>query len=328
MPEIEARGRSAGMSANRSRPRRILAVGSVALDTVESPFGRAEDVIGGSAVHFAAAASLFAPVQIVGVVGDDYPLGELEFLTQRGTDLSGIHRAPGESFRWTGRYSHDLSAPETLETRLGVFADFHPVIPDGFREPELLFLGNIDPQLQGRVLDQVGSPTMVACDTMNYWIEGSREALLALLERVDTLIVNEGEIRQLAEEPNLLRAARWVRDRGPSRVVVKKGEHGALLLDKHGIFFVPGYPLERIFDPTGAGDAFAGGFLGALAGWGDFSPAGMRRAVVMGSVTGSLAVESFSVDRLRVADRGEVARRAREFRRMTYFDLDEDFGND
>ncbi|MEX2529564.1 MAG: PfkB family carbohydrate kinase [Gemmatimonadota bacterium] len=315
------------MSANRSRPRRILAVGSVALDTVESPFGKAEDVIGGSAVHFAAAASLFAPVQIVGVVGDDYPLGELEFLTQRGTDLSGIHRAAGESFRWTGRYSHDLSAPETLETRLGVFADFHPAIPDGFREPDLLFLGNIDPQLQGRVLDQVGSPTMVACDTMNYWIEGSREALLALLERVDTLIVNEGEIRQLAEEPNLLRAARWVRDRGPSRVVVKKGEHGALLLDKHGIFFVPGYPLERIFDPTGAGDAFAGGFLGALAGWGDFSPAGMRRAVVMGSVTGSLAVESFSVDRLRVADRGEVARRAREFRRMTYFDLDEDLGN-
>ena len=329
MLEVDPAGTAGGVEAGGiPRARRILAVGSVALDSVESPFGKAEGVVGGSAIHFAAAASLFAPVQVVGVVGDDYPLEELDFLARRGVDLSGIESAPGESFRWAGRYSHDLSTPETLGTRLGVFADFHPTIPEAFREPDLLFLGNIDPELQGAVLDQVRRPAMVACDTMNYWIDGSRDALLGLLGRVDILIVNEGEIRQLAEEANLLRAARWVRTQGPSRVIVKKGEDGALLLDDHGIFFVPGYPLEEVFDPTGAGDAFAGGFLGALAGWGDFSPAGLRRAVVMGSVTGSLAVESFSVERLRAADRGDVARRAREFRRMTYFDLDErELGN-
>jgi sugar/nucleoside kinase (ribokinase family) len=304
--------------------RGILAVGSVALDDVETPFGRVEDAVGGSVVHFSAAASLFAPVRVVGVVGSDYPLERLGFLRNRGVDLSGIERAEGESFRWAGRYTHDLSAPETLETRLGVFAEFHPRIPEAFRAPELLFLGNIDPVVQWEVLEQVERPRLVACDTMNYWIDGSRNALLRLLERVDILIVNDGEIRQLAGDANLVRAARWVRERGPSRVVVKKGEHGALLFDGEEVFFVPGYPLEEVFDPTGAGDAFAGGFLGALAARGDgMSSGALRRAMVMGSVTGSLAVEEFSVERLARADRGEVAARAREFRRMTHFELDE-----
>jgi fructose-1-phosphate kinase PfkB-like protein len=238
-------------------------------------------------------------------------------------DLSGIERVGGRSFRWAGRYTHDLATPETLETHLGVFADFRPRIPEAFRRPDLLFLGNIDPELQWEVLEQVEQPRLVACDTMNYWIEGNRPALMRLLSRVDVLMVNEGEIRQLAGDANLVRAAAWVREQGPKRIVVKKGEHGALLFDDGDIFFVPGYPLEEVFDPTGAGDAFAGGFLGALSDGGGFSRARLRRAMVMGSVTGSLAVEEFSVGRLATATRDEVAARAREFRRMTHFELDE-----
>lgn len=310
----------------------ILVVGSVALDAVETPFGMVEEALGGSAVHFAAAASLFGEVQMVGVVGDDYPLAKLDFLRKRGVDLSGVETATGPSFRWAGRYSHDLGSPETLDTQLGVFADFHPVIPEPLRRPDLLFLGNIDPRLQLEVLDQVARPSVVACDTMNYWIDGSRAELLRLLERVDILMVNDAEIRQLAGEPNLMKAARWVQAKGPARVVVKKGEHGALLFDGPGgngaapgagIFFVPGYPLEEIHDPTGAGDAFAGGFLGSLGREETLSGRQLRRAMVMGSVTGSLAVEEFSVNRLASADRKLLARRAREFRRMTHFELDE-----
>lgn len=304
----------------------ILAVGSVALDGVETPFGAVEEAVGGSAVHFSAAASLFSPVQVVGVVGEDYPMEKLAFLKDRGVDLSGVAQRPGSSFRWSGRYTHDLSSPETLATELGVFADFHPRIPSAFTAPDILFLGNIDPRLQLEVLEQVDRPQVVACDTMNYWISGSREPLMELLSKVDILMVNEGEIRQLANEPNLVRAARWAREQGPDRVVVKKGEHGALLFDgeaDHQVFFIPGYPLEEIHDPTGAGDAFAGGFLGALQPSDPLSPASLRRGMVMGSVTGSLAVEEFSVDRLARADRRELAHRAREFRRMTHFELDE-----
>jgi sugar/nucleoside kinase (ribokinase family) len=299
----------------------ILAVGSVALDDVETPFGRVTGAVGGSAVHFAAAASLFGPVQMVGVVGEDYPLEELGFLENRGVDLSGVEITAGESFRWTGRYTHDLNTAETLDTRLGVFADFHPRIPPGFRTPEILFLGNIDPRLQAEVLDQVSQPRIVAADTMNYWIEGSRDELLKVLERVDVLLVNEGEARQLAGDPNLIRAARWIRERGPERVVVKKGEHGAVLFDGSEIFFVPGFPLEEVFDPTGAGDAFAGGFLGYLAGDGEPSSRVLRNALVHGSALGSFAVEDFSVGRLAGVTRPEVADRVREFRAMTHFEL-------
>lgn len=300
----------------------ILCVGSVALDSVETPFGKADRVLGGSAVYFGAAATAFHPVQIVGVVGDDYPLDDLGFLASRGADLRGIEKASGESFFWSGRYHYDLNTRDTLETRLGVFADFEPKIPDGFRDARYVFLGNIDPVLQLDVLDQVAAPDVVACDTMNYWIEGSRDALLRLLERVDILLVNDEEVRQLAGESNLLKAAAWVQSRGPGIVVVKKGEHGAVLFGDDWIFYVPGYPLEEIFDPTGAGDAFAGGFMGYLAKSDSTDAAHLRRAMVYGSALGSFACEQFSVGRLRDVTPSEIAGRVRHFRKLTAFETD------
>ncbi|MSR22537.1 MAG: sugar kinase [Gemmatimonadetes bacterium] len=299
----------------------ILVVGSVALDTIETPFGRVEEVVGGSAVHFSAAASLFAPVHLVGVVGQDYPVSRLDMLRERGVDLSGLEVKPGESFRWSGRYGHDLSTAHTLETRLGVFADFHPRIPASFRKPRILFLGNIDPVLQLEVLDAVEKPELAACDTMNFWIAGRRDDLLRLLRRVDLLFVNDAEIRQLAGEPNLVRAARWVQERGPTRVVVKKGEHGAVLFDHDEIFFVPGYPLEKLNDPTGAGDAFAGGVLGCLHHVGDISAGALRSAAVFGSAVGSFSVEDFGAARLEILTRDEVAGRVRELCGMTHFEI-------
>lgn len=298
----------------------ILCVGSVALDSVETPFGRAERVIGGSAVYFTAAASLFHAVQVVGVVGDDYPLAELDFLARRGADLSGIERRPGESFFWAGRYHFDLNSRDTLETKLGVFASFQPKIPPSFRAARFVFLGNIDPVLQHEVLDQVEAPDVVACDTMNYWIDGSRDALVDLLARVRILIINDEEIRQLAGEPNLLKAARWVQSRGPELVVVKKGEHGAMLLANDWLFFVPGFPLESVFDPTGAGDAFAGGFVGYLAQAGSLAPEALRRAMVYGSVMGSYSVEQFSVRRLIDLPVVDIERRMVQFREITAFE--------
>jgi len=299
----------------------VLVVGSVALDSVKTPFGVGERVLGGSAVYFGAAASLLAPVQLVGVVGEDYPVDRLSFLSDRGVDLSGVETAAGESFFWAGEYSFDLNSRETLETKLGVFANFKPRIPAAFRGARIVFLGNIDPVLQMEVLDQVAAPALVACDTMNYWISGSRENLLKLLARVDVLMVNDSEVRELANEPNLLKAARWVRERGPDIVVVKKGEHGAILFGPSGVFFTPGYPLEEVRDPTGAGDSFAGGFLGYLAHTGSMEADDLRRAMVYGSVMGSYAVEAFSVDRFRTLEIQEVMDRVRDFRAMTTFEL-------
>jgi len=298
----------------------ILCVGSVAVDSVETPFGKAERVLGGSAVFFTAAATVFNPVEVVGVVGDDYPLDALGFMAARGADLSGIERKSGESFFWSGRYHYDLNTRDTLETRLGVFADFRPRIPEPFRTSRFVFLGNIHPTLQHEVLDQVDAPELVACDTMNYWIEGNRKELVSLLERVDILLVNDAEVRQLADEPNLLKASRWIRERGPEIVVVKKGEHGAILFADGWVFFAPGYPLEKVFDPTGAGDAFAGGFLGYLARTRALSPDDLRRAMMFGSATGSYAVERFSVDRFRTLEAADVMQRVQEFREMTAFE--------
>lgn len=298
----------------------LLVVGSVALDTVETPFGRAERVLGGSATYFSAAASFFHPVQLVGVVGTDYPLDELHFLRERGVDLSGLEQQPGESFFWSGVYSFDLNSRETLETRLGVFADFQPRIPEGFRDAHWVFLGNIDPELQLDVLTQVRAPQLVACDTMNFWIRGKRDALLALLERVDLLLVNDGEVRELSGDHNLLRGARWIQARGPQLVVVKKGEHGAILFTRDLIFFAPGFPLEEVFDPTGAGDAFAGGFLGHLARAGSADAAELRRAMIYGSAMGSFAVERFSVHRFLDLTQSEIQERVRAFRELTAFE--------
>ncbi|HEX6069741.1 MAG TPA: PfkB family carbohydrate kinase, partial [Longimicrobiaceae bacterium] len=274
----------------------LLVVGSIALDTVETPFGRAEDALGGSATFFAAAASCFCPVQVVGVIGDDFPVDSLSFLAERDVDLSGVESAAGESFRWSGVYSFDLGTRETLETRLGVFANFAPRIPEEFRETEWVFLGNIDPALQLDVLDQISRPRFVACDTMNFWIDGNRESLLRLLGRVDLLLVNDSEARQLSGDFNLARAARWIQAQGPRYVIIKKGEHGAILFTPTGTFFAPGYPLEEVFDPTGAGDAFAGGLLGYLAQVRRLDDTELRRAVVYGSAMGSFAVERFSVE--------------------------------
>ncbi len=299
----------------------LLVVGSVALDSVDTPFGRAEDALGGSALYFSAAASLFCPVQLVGVVGDDFPRAALRFLEQRGVDLSGLHRVQGESFRWSGVYNYDLTTRETLDTRLGVFSDFRPEIPDPFRDTEWVFLGNIDPVLQLDVLDQVRSPRFVACDTMNFWIEGKRDAVLELLSRVDLLLVNDSEARELTRDFNLARAGRWIQERGPRYVIVKKGEHGAILFTPESTFFAPGYPLEDVFDPTGAGDAFAGGFMGYLAQGGRLEDGDLRRAVIYGSAMGSFAVERFSIDRFRDLTSEDIDERVRQFRAMTMFEI-------
>ncbi len=298
----------------------VLTVGSVALDTIETPFGRVEDVIGGSAVHFAAAASLFGGVRMVGVVGDDYPIDELDFLRHRGVDLGGVRRADGASFRWGGRYEFDLNARETTFTELGVFADFRARIPDDYRDAEWVFLGNIDPGLQHEVLDQIRRPRLVACDTMNYWIERDRPALEELLGRIDVLMINDAEVRELSDDPNLRRAAGWIVERGPRWVVIKKGEHGALLYGRKGFFFCPGFPLEEVFDPTGAGDAFAGGVIGHLARVERVDERALRRAIVYGCATGAFACEDFGADRFRTLTVEEVTRRVATFREMTRFE--------
>jgi sugar/nucleoside kinase (ribokinase family) len=298
----------------------VLVVGSVALDSIETPFGKAEEVVGGSGTFFAASASHFTKVQLVGVVGGDYPVEKLASLRARGVDLAGLESTDGESFRWRGRYRHDLNAAETLETRLGVFSHFRPKIPESFRRSPYVFLANIDPRLQIDVLRQVEKPKLVACDTMNFWIESRRSDLLALLRQVDVLLVNEGEARQLTEQTNLTRAARWILDRGPRHVVIKKGEHGAFMFTRETVFFAPAYPLEDVFDPTGAGDSFAGGFMGYLARTGVLDEAHFRRAVVYGSAMGSFAVERFSIDRLMDLQFVDIAARLRDFRRLVAFE--------
>jgi sugar/nucleoside kinase (ribokinase family) len=298
----------------------LLVVGSVALDSVETPFGKAENVVGGSATFFSASAIHLSPVQLVGVVGSDYPMDDLAPLRERGVDLSGLEQAEGASFRWRGRYRHDLNAAETLETHLGVFSNFKPKIPAEFRSAPFVFLANIDPRLQMEVLDQVDRPTLVACDTMNFWIESRRPELTQLLERVDLITLNDGEARQLTEEYNLVRAARWIMKRGPRLVIIKKGEHGAYMFTEREIFFAPAYPLEEVFDPTGAGDSFAGGFMGYLARSRDLSSDSLRRAVIYGSAMGSFAVEKFSIQRLLEVGSDEIVDRVRAFRQLVAFE--------
>lgn len=303
-------------------PSTVLVVGSVALDSVETPFGRADDVLGGSGTFFSSSASHFAPVQLVGVVGDDYPVEKLAPLAARGVDLSGLEQTTGSSFRWRGRYRHDLNAAETLETHLGVFSNFRPKIPEQFRNAPFVFLANIDPRLQLQVLEQVNKPRLVACDTMNFWIESRRPELVELLGHVDLITLNDGEARQLTEQTNLIKAARWIMDKGPRFVLIKKGEHGAFMFTRESIFFAPAYPLEDVFDPTGAGDSFAGGFIGYLASTGDLSERSMRRAVVVGSAMGSFAVEKFSNARLMEITRADIDARVHEFRELVAFDAE------
>ena len=301
----------------------LLVVGSVALDSIFTPFGETADALGGSAVYFAVAGSVLHPVQVVGVVGSDYPVHELERLSARGIDWSGVERAEGESFRWKGKYSYDLQSRETLETRLGVFADFQPKIPAAFRTAEYVFLGNIDPELQIGVLGQVDRPKLVVCDTMNYWIQSKKATLLELLAKVDVLMVNDGEARELSGDWNIHRAGRWILEHGPSRVVIKQGEYGALLIEPSRTFYVPAFPLEMVFDPTGAGDAFAGGFMAYLARTGSLDEDNIRRAMVYGAAMGSYAVEQFGIRGLERITLADVEARVRSFQDLTHVHLAE-----
>src|SRR4030088_218019 len=298
----------------------VLVVGSVALDSVQTPFGKADDVLGGSATFFSASASHLTKVSVVGVIGSDYPKKKREPLKKRGVDFSGLERAEGQSFRWRGRYRHDLNSAETLETHLGVFSHFSPKIPPQFKRAPFVFLANIDPRLQLDVLNQVERPKLVACDTMNFWIESRRPDIMALIKHVDLITLNDSEARQLTDCANLVKAARWIMEHGPKMVIIKKGEHGAFLFKQGSVFFAPAYPLEEVFDPTGAGDSFAGGFMGYLARTGDLSDANLRRAVVYGSAMGSFAVEKFSVERLLEIGAADIASRVADFKRLVAFE--------
>lgn len=298
----------------------VLVVGSVAFDTVRTPFGSGEDVLGGSACYFSVAASYFAKVRLVAAVGEDFREQDGAILRERGVDLRGLRSVPGRTFRWEGEYGYDLNNAKTLRTELGVFASFHPVIPEDFRDSDVVFLANIDPEIQSEVLRQVRAPKLVACDTMNYWIEGKRDALMKTLAGVDVLLLNDSEARQLTGEPNLVRAAQGIHRSGPGTVVIKRGEHGALMFRGDSVFSAPAFPLESVLDPTGAGDSFAGGFVGYLAKTGDFSDESMRRAVIVGSVMASLDVEDFSLRRLARTNEAEIAERYRQFQRLTCFE--------
>ena len=313
--------RAPGNGAGRPGAGPILVVGSVALDEISTPSGHQEDVVGGTAVNFSAAASLFAPVQLVGVIGDDYPTDELDFLRRRGVDLSGLAQRPGRSFRWGAVYHRDMNTRDTTFTELGVFADFHPTIPHSFRDAPWAFLGAIDPALQLEVLDQIESPVLAACDTMNYWIDGTPERLAEVIAKIDLITLNDEEAKQLSGEHNLARAARWIRSRGPRHVVIKKGEHGAVLLTSDGFFITPGFPLDDVVDPTGAGDAFAGGLLGYLARCGSIDGPALRRAVVYGCALGSFACEAFGARRMVTLTMAEVENRVRSIGRLTRFDV-------
>ena len=298
----------------------ILVVGSVALDSVETPFGTRDRVLGGSATYFATSASFFTDVNLVAVVGEDFPEEHTRFLASRNVDLSGLARVPGKTFHWKGRYGYDLNEAQTLETHLNVFESFKPVIPAAYADADYLILANIDPELQMEVLNQVKKPKVIACDTMNFWISSKPQALKDVISRVDFLIINEGEARQLSGEANLIRAAKAILGMGVSNLIVKRGEHGVLMFNGSSVFAAPAFPLEEIFDPTGAGDTFAGGFMGYLANTGNLSEEGVRQAVIFGSVMASFNVEAFSLDRLKSLTYQEIEARYRSFKKMTHFE--------
>ncbi|HEX5415445.1 MAG TPA: PfkB family carbohydrate kinase, partial [Chloroflexota bacterium] len=288
----------------------ILVVGSVALDTVETPRGRVEDVLGGSATYFSLAASLYTPVRLVAVVGEDFPNLGRTVLKERDVDLRGLEVRDGRTFRWAGRYGEDLNTAETIETQLNVFAHFDPKIPDDFRHTPLVFLANIDPELQLRVLSAVGEPRLTAMDTMNFWIASKRDAVTEVMKAVDIVFLNDAEVRQYARVSNLVDAAERVLALGPRAVVIKKGDNGCALVTRDGYFVAPAYPVRTVCDPTGAGDSFAGAFVGHLASEfirvDGFPESALRRAVLHGCAVASYTVESFSVERVRALKRAEV----------------------
>jgi sugar/nucleoside kinase (ribokinase family) len=301
----------------------VLVVGSVAFDSIETPFGRHSEMLGGAATYFSLAASYFTQVQVVAAVGEDFGDGHVDVLRSRGVDVRGLVRLPGETFRWAGRYEFDLNIRHTLDTRLGVFAGFEPRVPEAFRSPEFLFLGNIDPEVQLRVLRQVRRPSLVGCDTMNFWIEGKPQALAATLAEVDVLVINDSEARELAHEPNLVRAAAAIRAMGPKTLIVKRGEFGAAAFGAAMPFAVPALLLDQVQDPTGAGDSFAGGMMGYLASrteGGAITDTAMRRAIAMGCVMASFTVQSFGVDGLLHLTPERIEERYEQFRRLSHLD--------
>jgi sugar/nucleoside kinase (ribokinase family) len=298
---------------------RVAVVGSVALDTIETPAGRVERELGGAATHFAVAASYFAPVHLIAVAGDDFPAAHCDYLAAKGIDLAGLERRPGPSLFWHGRYHDDVNVRDTLIFEPGVFAGFEPRLRDEARTAPYVFLGVIDPTIQARVLDQLTAPVLVGLDTIEHYIVHTREPLLRLLARVDLLVINDGEARLLTGETNLPRAARRILDLGARSVLVKRGEYGAILFSPGSVFAVPAFPLEQVFDPTGAGDTFAGGLMGHLAATGDTSERNLRRAIVYGSVLASFVVEDFGGRRMRTLTRDDVERRYRQFVALTEF---------
>jgi sugar/nucleoside kinase (ribokinase family) len=302
----------------------VLVVGSVALDTIETPFGSVKDAVGGSATYISAAASYFvSPIRLVGVVGGDFPKQGFSFLESRNVDLDGLEIVQeGKTFRWSGRYHYDLNERDTLATDLNVFEKFDPKVPEKYRKSKLVCLGNIDPVLQHRVLDQVEDPRIVVCDTMNYWIDRKNAELRETLKSITILILNDSEARLLSHEPNLIKAGRVIRQMGPSVVIIKKGEHGALLLTDQMVFSAPAYPMENIFDPTGAGDSFLGGFVGWIARTDDTSEENLKRAVIYGSTLASFCVEKFGVEGLSDLTYLMIQDRFRQFRELSRFDED------
>ena len=299
----------------------LLVVGSLALDTIETPFGRAEKAVGGSAVFISIAASYFIqPVRLVGVIGGDFPKSELDFLKEKDIDLEGLQiKEDQKTFHWHGRYSFDLNSRDSITTELNAFADFDPVVPDPFKKSSYVCLGNINPVLQKKVLFQVEKPRLVVADTMNFWIGNMLSELTDMMKYIDVFIINDSEAREISKEANLIRAAKRIREMGPKTLIIKKGEHGALLFAGNEMFFAPAYPLESIYDPTGAGDSFAGGFTGYLARTEDLSYENMKRAVIYGSTIASFTVEKFSIERIRDLSMLEIKDRFNEFKRISEF---------
>jgi sugar/nucleoside kinase (ribokinase family) len=300
----------------------LLVVGSTALDSVETPFGKINDALGGSATYISISAGYFtSPIRLVGVVGGDFPKQHTQLLEERNVDLEGLQVVEeGRTFRWGGKYHYDLNARDTLFTELNVFESFRPIIPENYKKSAYVCLGNIDPVLQLEVLDQIERPRLVVGDTMNYWIESKPKELQKTLKAMDVVIVNDSEARLLTREPNLIKGAKRIIEMGPKVVIIKKGEHGAILVTEDTIFSAPAYPLETIFDPTGAGDSFAGGFVGWLAKTDDLSADNLKRAVIYGSTMASFCVEQFSVDGLLDITHLEVRDRFRSFMELSRFD--------
>jgi sugar/nucleoside kinase (ribokinase family) len=293
---------------------KLLVAGTVAYDSIETPFGKAENVLGGSALHFTNAASFFADVGIVATVGQDFKLSEIEFLKERNVDMSGLAVDEGKTFRWEGKYGYDLNQAITLKTELNVIETYKPHVPEDFRDADYLFLANIDPDLQAYVIDQVRSPTAIVLDTMNFWIEHKYEQLMDVIRRVHMLVINEAELREISKEHNLVKGARKIIDLGPTCVVVKRGEYGVFMMNRDEIFLAPAFPLEDVFDPTGAGDTFAGGFMGYLANIGDASSETIKQAIVMGTVMASFNVEDFSINRIKRLAYEEIRERYTAFK--------------